>query len=39
MTFNFVLNLRFSFSFARSGSWWAQYLRFVTASSFSALLN
>jgi dolichol-phosphate mannosyltransferase len=39
MTFNFVLNRRFSFSFARSGSWWLQYVRFVTASAVGALLN
>jgi dolichol-phosphate mannosyltransferase len=39
MTFNFVLNRRFSFSFARRGSWLLQYLRFVTASSFGALIN
>jgi dolichol-phosphate mannosyltransferase len=39
MTFNFILNRRFSFSFARSGPWLLQYLRFVTASSFGALVN
>lgn len=39
MTFNFVLNRRFSFSFARTGSWWRQYLRYVTASSLGALIN
>jgi dolichol-phosphate mannosyltransferase len=39
MTGNFLLNRRFSFSFARSGSWWPQYLRFVSASSVAALLN
>ena len=39
MTCNFALNRRFSFSFARGGAWWPQYLRFVTASSFAALLN
>ncbi len=39
MTFNFVLNRRFSFSFARTGSWWRQYVRFVAASSFGALIN
>ncbi len=39
MTFNFVLNRRFSFSFARGGSWWSQYLRFVGASSFGAVIN
>ena len=39
MTFNFVLNRRFSFSFARGGAWWSQYLRFVGASSFGAVIN
>ncbi len=39
MTFNFVLNRRFSFSFARGGSWVLQYLRFAAASSFGALIN
>jgi len=39
MTFNFVLNRRFSFSFARHGSWALQYVRFVGASSFGALIN
>ncbi len=39
MTSNFALNRRFSFSFARSGSWWPQYLRFLTASAIGALLN
>lgn len=39
MTFNFALNRRFSFSFARHGSRWLQYIRFVGASSFGALIN
>lgn len=39
MSSNFVLNRRFSFSFARRGSWWGQYLRFVAASSVGALVN
>jgi len=39
MTFNFVLNRRFSFALARRGSWWRQYLRFVAASSVGALIN
>jgi len=39
MTSNFVLNRRFSFSFARNGPWTRQYLRFLTASSLAALLN
>ncbi len=39
MTSNFVLNRRFSFSFARWGPWWPQYLRFLAASSVGALLN
>ncbi len=39
MSCNFVLNRRFSFSLARGGAWWPQYLRFVTASSVAALLN
>jgi dolichol-phosphate mannosyltransferase len=39
MSGNFILNRRFSFASARSGSWWSQYLRFLTASSIGALLN
>jgi dolichol-phosphate mannosyltransferase len=39
MCFNFVLNRRFSFSFARSGPWLPQFLRFVAASSAGACLN
>lgn len=39
MSGNFVLNRRFSFAAARTGSWWSQYLRFLTASSVGALLN
>jgi dolichol-phosphate mannosyltransferase len=39
MTSNFMLNRRFSFSFARHGSWWGQYLRFVAASSVGAVVN
>src|SRR5579862_2673171 len=39
MTSNFVLNRRFSFSFARHGAWWGQYLRFVAVSSVGALVN
>jgi dolichol-phosphate mannosyltransferase len=39
MCFNFVLNRRFSFSFARSGHWFPQFLRFVGASSAGACLN
>lgn len=39
MSSNFVLNRRFSFSFARRGSWWGQYLRFGAASSVGALVN
>ena len=39
MTSNFLLNRRFSFSFARHGPWWGQYLRFVTASSVGAVVN
>jgi len=39
MTFNFILNRRFSFSFAKTGAWWKQYPRFVAASSFGALIN
>lgn len=39
MSSNFVLNRRFSFSFARNGSWWGQYLRFVATSSCGALVN
>jgi dolichol-phosphate mannosyltransferase len=39
MCFNFALNRRFSFSFARRGPWLKQFLRFVGASSAGALLN
>ncbi len=39
MSSNFVLNRRFSFSFARAGSWWGQYVRFVAASIGGALIN
>ena len=39
MTSNFLLNRRFSFSFARQGVWWPQYLRFVSASSVAGLVN
>ncbi len=39
MTFNFVLNRRFSFSFARHRSWIRQYARYVGASSVAALIN
>lgn len=39
MTFNFILNRRFSFSLARDGAWGVQYARFVAASSIAALLN
>jgi dolichol-phosphate mannosyltransferase len=37
--FNFVLNRRFSFSFARSGPWPRQFLRFVGASLTGAIIN
>jgi dolichol-phosphate mannosyltransferase len=39
MTFNFALNRRFSFSFARHRSWIRQYARFVGASSVAAVVN
>lgn len=39
MSSNFVLNRRFSFSFARGGPWWGQYWRFVAASACGALVN
>jgi dolichol-phosphate mannosyltransferase len=39
MCFNFVLNRRFSFSFARRGPWLKQFMRFIGASSAGALLN
>jgi dolichol-phosphate mannosyltransferase len=39
MTFNFVLNRRFSFSLSRGGSWPRQFVSFVAASSFAALIN
>ncbi|MBI1949407.1 MAG: glycosyltransferase family 2 protein [Deltaproteobacteria bacterium] len=37
--FNFVLNRRFSFSYARQGSWLRQLLGFVAASSIGAAIN
>ncbi len=39
MSCNFLLNRRYSFSLARGGAWWPQYVRFVAASSVAALLN
>jgi dolichol-phosphate mannosyltransferase len=39
MSFNFILNRRFSFSFARDGFWLSQYLRFAGASSVAAVVN
>lgn len=39
MCFNFVLNRRFSFSSARCGPWFKQFVRFIGASSAGALLN
>ena len=39
MVFNFVLNRRFSFSYARHESWWRQLLGFVAACSFGAVVN
>jgi dolichol-phosphate mannosyltransferase len=39
MLFNFVLNRRFSFSYARGGSWTRQLLGFVAASSIGAAIN
>ena len=39
MLSNFVLNRRFSFSYARSGSWWRQLLGFLGASSIGAGIN
>jgi dolichol-phosphate mannosyltransferase len=39
MSFNFVLNRRFSFSFARHRSWLSQYIRFVGVSSIAAVAN
>lgn len=39
MSFNFVLNRRFSFSEARQGSWRRQFAGFVAASSVGALIN
>jgi dolichol-phosphate mannosyltransferase len=39
MLFNFALNRRFSFSFARRGPWPQQLFRFVAASSVGALVN
>ncbi|OGQ17314.1 MAG: hypothetical protein A2138_25705 [Deltaproteobacteria bacterium RBG_16_71_12] len=37
--FNFVLNRRFSFSYARHGSWLRQAVGFVAASSIGAAIN
>lgn len=39
MCFNFVLNRRFSFSYARSGPWFPQFLGFAAASSVGAGVN
>jgi dolichol-phosphate mannosyltransferase len=39
MTFNFVLNRRFSFSGARTGSWSRQFIRYAAASSVGAAIN
>lgn len=39
MCFNFVLNRRFSFSFARQGPWFRQFVSFVAASSVGAGIN
>jgi dolichol-phosphate mannosyltransferase len=39
MCFNFILNRRFSFSFAREGSWVRQFLGFVAACSLGAVIN
>jgi dolichol-phosphate mannosyltransferase len=37
--FNFILNRRFSFSYARSGAWLRQFVGYVFASAAGALLN
>jgi dolichol-phosphate mannosyltransferase len=39
MCFNFVLNRRFSFSFARKGHWGRQFVTFIAASSLGAVVN
>ena len=39
MCSNFVLNRRFSFSYAREGPWVRQFLGFAAASSLGALVN
>jgi len=39
MCSNFLLNRRFSFSYARGGSWVRQFLGFTAASSFGAVVN
>lgn len=39
MLSNFVLNRRFTFSYARNGSWWRQLVGFIGASSFGAAIN
>lgn len=39
MLSNFVLNRRFTFSYARNGSWTRQLVGFIGASSFGAVVN
>jgi dolichol-phosphate mannosyltransferase len=39
MCSNFVLNRRFSFSYARSGAWTRQFLGFIASSSLGAVVN
>ncbi len=39
MIWNFVLNRRFSFSYARSRSWTRQFIGFLTACSAGAIVN
>lgn len=39
MLSNFALNRRFSFSYARGGTWWQQLAGFVGACSLGALVN
>jgi dolichol-phosphate mannosyltransferase len=39
MCFNFILNRRFSFSAARGGSWFRQFIGFLAASSVGAFVN
>ncbi len=39
MVGNFLLNRRFTFSYARKGSWWRQFVGFMSACSIGAAIN